>query len=73
MTETGTCVYSDLEAKGLKSSGQPRVCEISLKAVCASDVKNICMHKGSEQAKSLCLPHGNYFFNCVHYDRAGKS
>ena len=33
-----TFVYFDLEATGLKSSGRPRVCEISLVAVNTSDI-----------------------------------
>ena len=42
MQEIKTPVYFDLEATGLKSSGRPRVCEISLVAVNVSDVLNLC-------------------------------
>ena len=42
MQEIKTLVYFDLEATGLKSSGRPRVCEISLVAVNVSDVLNLC-------------------------------
>jgi three prime repair exonuclease-1 len=41
MQEIKTLVYFDLEATGLKSSGRPRVCEISLVAVNVSDVLNL--------------------------------
>jgi DNA polymerase III epsilon subunit-like protein len=33
MSEINTLVYFDIEATGLKSSGKPRICEISLVAV----------------------------------------
>ena len=38
MQDIKTFVYFDLEATGLKSSGRPRVCEISLIAVNTSDI-----------------------------------
>lgn len=38
MTEVRTLVYFDLEATGLKSSGKPRICELSLVAVNIQDV-----------------------------------
>ena len=38
MQDIRTFVYFDLEATGLKSSGRPRVCEISLIAVDSSDI-----------------------------------
>ena len=38
MTEVRTLVYFDLEATGLKSSGKPRICELSLVAVDIQDV-----------------------------------
>ena len=38
MQDIRTFVYFDLEATGLKSSGRPRVCEISLIAVDTSDI-----------------------------------
>ena len=34
-------MYFDLEATGLRSSGRPRVCEMSLIAVNASDLKDL--------------------------------
>ena len=33
MTDVRTLVYFDIEATGLKSSGKPRICELSLIAV----------------------------------------
>ena len=41
MQEIKTLVYFDLEATGLKSSGRPRVCEISLVAVNTCDFLNL--------------------------------
>jgi three prime repair exonuclease-1 len=41
MQDIRTFVYFDLEATGLKSSGRPRVCEISLVAVDASDIQDL--------------------------------
>ena len=41
MQDIKTFVYFDLEATGLKSSGRPRVCEISLIAVDTSDVLDL--------------------------------
>jgi DNA polymerase III epsilon subunit-like protein len=41
MAEIRTLVYFDLEATGLKSSGTPRVCEISLLAVNTKDVLDL--------------------------------
>ena len=41
MSEIKTLVYFDLEATGLKSSGRPRICEISLVAVNTQDLVNI--------------------------------
>ena len=38
MSEIKTLVYFDLEATGLKSSGKPRICEISFVAVNTQDV-----------------------------------
>ena len=38
MSEIKTLVYFDIEATGLKSSGRPRICEISLVAVNTQDV-----------------------------------
>ena len=47
MSEIKTLVYFDIEATGLKSSGRPRICEISLVAVNTQDVVN--SKKGDEQ------------------------
>jgi DNA polymerase III epsilon subunit-like protein len=41
MQDIRTFVYFDLEATGLKSSGRPRVCEISLIAVNTSDILDL--------------------------------
>ena len=40
MSEIKTLVYFDIEATGLRSSGRPRICEISLVAVNTQDVVN---------------------------------
>ena len=41
MQDIHTFVYFDLEATGLKSSGRPRICEISLIAVDTSDIQDL--------------------------------
>jgi three prime repair exonuclease-1 len=41
MSDIATLVYFDLEATGLKSSGKPRICEISLLAVNTQDVLDL--------------------------------
>ena len=41
MTKVNTLVYLDLEATGLKSSGRPRISEISLVAVNSQDVLHL--------------------------------
>ena len=41
MEDIRTFVYFDVEATGLKSSGRPRVCEISLLAVGTSDILDL--------------------------------
>ena len=41
MQDIHTFLYFDLETTGLKSSGRPRVCEISLIAVDTSDVLDL--------------------------------
>jgi three prime repair exonuclease-1 len=43
MTDIRTLVYFDLEATGLKSSGKPRICELSLLAVNIQDVLDLNM------------------------------
>ena len=43
MTDIKTLVYFDLEATGLKSSGRPRICELSLLAVNFKDVSDFNM------------------------------
>jgi three prime repair exonuclease-1 len=43
MQEVRTLVYFDLEATGLKSSGKPRICELSLLAVNIQDVLDLKM------------------------------
>ena len=45
MQEIKTLVYFDLEATGLKSSGRPRVCELSLVAVNVNNILNLCGKK----------------------------
>ena len=54
MSEVKTLVYFDLEATGLKSSGRPRICELSLLAVNFQDVSafNIALTASLENAKS---------------------
>ena len=46
MAEIKTLVYFDLEATGLKSSGRPRISELSFVAI--------------EQAHHMCVPYGYY-------------
>ena len=41
MTELRTLVYFDIEATGLKSSGRPRICELTFLAVNTSDVLDL--------------------------------
>ena len=43
MNEVKTLVYFDLEATGLKSSGRPRICEISFVAVNIEDVLQLSL------------------------------
>jgi hypothetical protein len=43
MAEIKTLVYFDLEATGLKSSGRPRICELSLLAVNFQDMSDFNM------------------------------
>ena len=38
MSEVKTLVYFDIEATGLKSSGRPRICEMSFVAVGIQDI-----------------------------------
>ena len=72
MIDVKTIVYFDIEATGLKSSGMPRICELSFVAVNIQDVpqlasknnedENFCEHsfvpKGKKQSNSLHLPYG---------------
>jgi DNA polymerase III epsilon subunit-like protein len=54
MQDIKTFVYFDIEATGLKSSGRPRVCEMSLIAVNSSDILDlhkILMNSLSEKTK----------------------
>ena len=53
MTGIKTLVYFDLEATGLKSSGRPRICELSLLAVNFQDVSvfNAALTASLENAK----------------------
>jgi three prime repair exonuclease-1 len=63
MTNIETLVYFDLEATGLRSSGKPRICEISLLAVNTQDVlhlhKKIMEHfkTGRKEATPVNLDH----------------
>ena len=41
MIDVKTIVYFDLEATGLKSSGMPRICELSFVAVNIQDVPQL--------------------------------
>ena len=52
MTEVKTLVYFDLEATGLKSSGRPRICEISLVAVDIQDILQLGLRLNED--KQLC-------------------
>ena len=54
MQDIKTFVYFDIEATGLKSSGRPRVCEMSLIAVNSSDILDLhktLMNSLSEKTK----------------------
>jgi len=57
-----TLVYFDLEATGLKSSGKPRITELSLVAVDASEILNLhkkiekCTKENNEQDVEQLLP-----------------
>ena len=67
MERINTLVYFDLEATGLKSSGKPRITEISLVAVSKQDVldlhentmnlvkSNKCVEKRISQYNALML------------------
>ena len=48
MTDVRTLVYFDLEATGLKSSGKPRICELSLIAVNVQDVLDMSLTENIE-------------------------
>ena len=52
MSEVKTMVYFDLEATGLKSSGRPRICEISFVAVNIEDVLQLGLRLNED--RSLC-------------------
>ena len=55
MSEIKTFVYFDIEATGLKSSGRPRICEISLVAVNTQDVLNP-KTEDAQYCEVNCLP-----------------
>ena len=52
MATIKTLVYFDLEATGLKSSGRPRISELSFVAIDAQEI-NIMNKKLSEKAKNI--------------------
>ena len=52
MSEVKTLVYFDLEATGLKSSGRPRICEISFVAVNIEDVLQLGLRLNED--RKLC-------------------
>ena len=52
MATIKTLVYFDLEATGLKSSGRPRISELSFVAVNAHEI-NIVNKKLSEKVKNI--------------------
>ena len=52
MNEVKTLVYFDLEATGLKSSGRPRICEISFVAVNIEDVLQLGL--SLSENRNLC-------------------
>ena len=52
MAAIKTFVYFDLEATGLKSSGRPRISELSFVAVNAQEI-NIVNKKLSEKVKNI--------------------
>ena len=54
-TEIKTCVYFDLEATGLKSSGRPRVTELSLIAVNVESIQEM-FHRITKMKTEKKLP-----------------
>ena len=52
MAAIKTLVYFDLEATGLKSSGRPRISELSFVAIDAQEI-NIMNKKLSEKVKNI--------------------
>ena len=74
MTAVRTLVYFDLEATGLKSSGKPRICELSLVAVNIQDVlqlnklmiKNRSIGSNSSQERKLVPRIINKVTLCVY-------
>ena len=52
MSEVKTVVYFDLAATGLKRSGRPRICEISLVAVNIEDVLQLGLRMNED--RKLC-------------------
>ena len=52
MTEVKTLVYFDLEATGLKSSGRPRICELSFVAVNIEDILQLGLRLNED--RKLC-------------------
>ena len=76
MIDVKTIVYFDLEATGLKSSGMPRICELSFVAVNIQDIpqlastindnKNFCEHSFVPRVinkLTLCI-YPMYGYNC---------
>ena len=59
MTEIKTFVYFDIEATGLKSSGRPRISEISFVSLNTQEFSDL-NQKLFEQAHPLCLSYGYY-------------
>ena len=52
MSEVKTLVYFDIEATGLKSSGRPRICEMSFLAVDIQDILQLGLRLNEN--KELC-------------------
>ena len=63
MAAIKTLVYFDLEATGLKSSGRPRISELSFVAIDAQEI-NIMNKKLSEKVKKVKISCGmkTFFF-----------
>jgi DNA polymerase III epsilon subunit-like protein len=73
-----TLVYFDIEATGLKSSGRPRITEISCVAVnmdsilrLSLEIKKILKNPNLE-GYAVCIPNGNHCASCFRHHWPGQ-